>query len=106
MVSTENKVMGVLSYLSVLVLIPILVGQKDGFVRDHANQGLNLCLIGIACRIVMSIVGWIPFLGWLVGIIVGVISLVVFVLAVLGIIYAVQGKFKSLPIVGSIKLLG
>ena len=106
MESTENKVMGVLSYISVLVLIPILIGQKDGFVRHHANQGLNLCIIGIACRIVMSIVGWIPIIGWLVGIVVWAISVGVFILAVLGIIYALQGKTKSLPIVGNIKLLG
>ena len=37
----RNKVMGVLSYLRILVLIPLLAGDKSSpYVKHHANQGL------------------------------------------------------------------
>lgn len=105
MESSENKVMAVLAYFGILVLIPIFAGEKKGFVRKHVNQGLNLSIIILACRILSAFFGRIPLIGWIVGLISGLICLVAGVLAIVGIIFAIQGKSDELPIVGSIKLL-
>ena len=35
----NNKVMAVLSYIGILVLIPILAAKESPFARFHANQG-------------------------------------------------------------------
>lgn len=105
MESTDNKVMGVLSYLGLLVLIPILVGPKTPFVRYHANQGLVLCLVQIGCSILTVVVGWIPFIGSLLGMILALVNICIVIFAIVGIVYVIQGKTKDLPVIGGIKIL-
>lgn len=43
----SNKVMAVLSYLGILVLIPLLGAKNSPFARFHTNQGLILCIATI-----------------------------------------------------------
>ncbi|MCQ2137259.1 MAG: hypothetical protein MJY60_00985 [Bacteroidales bacterium] len=93
----DNKVMAVLAYIGILVLIPLFAAKKSKFAKFHTNQGLILCIIAIACNFLRKV----PVVGWIFGI----VDLVVFVLAVVGIVYAVQGKAKELPVVGNWKLL-
>lgn len=89
-----NKLMGILAYLGVLVLIPLLMARNDKFVRFHVNQGLILLI----CGIVISFAGGIlPFL-W-------VLYIATFVLMVIGIINVVKGETKKLPLVGNFRIL-
>ena len=83
----ENKILALLSYLGVLVIIPLLIKKNSPFVQFHAKQGLVL-LVG-------WVISWFPVLGWIVGII-------VFVLSVMGIINVLDGEKKRLPIVGEL----
>ena len=85
----DNKVMAILCYLGWLILIP-LIASKSRFVKFHANQGLILFIAGF-----LSI---IPLVGW-------VISIVAFILAILGIINAINGRAKQLPIIGKFSLI-
>lgn len=107
----KNKVMGILSYLSILVLVPIFAAKDSKFARFHANQGLVLFILEIILGVVGAVIGVfekIPLLGLvftIANIFVGLIDFGVLVLAVIGIIFAAQGKAKSLPLIGSIKLL-
>lgn len=98
----KNKVMAVLSYFGILVLIPILCAKNSKFARFHANQGLVLFIIEALVFPLLSIIfkGWV-LLNWILGL----LGLVIFVFAVLGIVYAVQGKAKEIPILGNIKIL-
>ena len=93
----KNKVMAVLAYIGILVLIPILAAKDSKFARFHANQGLVLFLISLVCSALVKI----KIIGWILGI----IELAVFILAIVGIVYAIQGKAKELPVVGNWKLL-
>ncbi len=86
----DNKIMAVLSYISWLVLIPILAAPKSNFARFHANQGLILFIAGFF--------GVIPVIGT-------IISFVAFIFAIMGIVYAAQGKAKELPFINKIKIL-
>ena len=44
----KHKGMGVLSYFGILVLIPLLAGDKNSpYVRFHSNQGLVLFLVSV-----------------------------------------------------------
>lgn len=91
----RNKGMGVLAYLGLLVLIPIFAAKESAFARFHANQGLVL----LVCEFAFWIVGKVfDFVGTLGGIF-------TFVLAVIGIINAVRGQAKELPVVGRVRLL-
>ena len=49
----QNKLMAVLSYFSLLVLLPILCAKDSKYARFHANQGLMLLLV---CRAWYSLI--------------------------------------------------
>ena len=104
---TNNKVMAILGYFGILVLIPIFAAKESKFARFHANQGLILFIAGIAIYIVQTIFYSIFSLRlwWLISTVVGIIGLVIFVLAIIGIVNAAQGKAKELPLVGNFKIL-
>lgn len=106
-----NRCMGILSYISFLVLIPILTARDSKFARFHANQGLVLfigeAIIGLIISI-LSALGKMPLIGWIFGIpqaILGIFTLGFTVLSVIGVIFAAQGRVKELPIIGSIKII-
>lgn len=106
-----NKLMAVLSYLEILVLIPILAAKNSPFAKFHATQGLNLLIVSVAWFIVSVIIGAIlgvigvTFLSVLWSIITWLVSIVIFLTMVVGIINAAQGKAKELPIIGGFRIL-
>lgn len=93
----NNKLMAVLAYIGPLVLIPLLLAKGSKFAKFHTNQGLILFLLGIACELLR----YIP----VIKIIGRVGGLALLVMAVVGIVYAIKGKAKELPIVGNWTLL-
>ena len=97
----SNKLMGVLSYLTILVLIPIFAAKGSKFARFHANQGLIICIAGVILGVTTKILSNIPF----VKLVCPIIDLVPIAYSILGIVYVVQGKAKDLPFIGGIKLL-
>ena len=92
----QNKAMGLLAYI--LFFIPLLAAKESPFARYHANQGLVLFL----CGLISSVLWIIPILGWIIA---PILSIVITVLAVIGIINALNGKAKELPIIGKFKIL-
>ena len=106
----QNKLMGVLAYLSWLVLIPIFAAPKSKFARFHANQGLVLAIVHTAWIILSTILEFIltiinGYLGWIFGIIFTLLGLVFIVPLILGIINASNGRAKELPLIGKIRIL-
>ena len=93
-----NKAMGILSYIGILVLVPILAAKESPFARFHANQGLILFLAGIATMVI----GWIPFIGAILS---GLMGLAALVLSIIGIVNAAQGKAVELPVIGKWRLI-
>ena len=93
----DNMVMAILAYLGILVIIPMIFAKDSKFAKFHTNQGLVLFLISIACGICSKIqkIGW----GFYI------INIVIVVFAIIGIVYAAQGKAKELPVVGNWKIL-
>lgn len=103
----DNKVMAVLAYI--IFLIPLFAAKESPFARYHTNQGLVLAIASVAYVIVYSILSSIVLaISWrlfLVFSILGWVSIVFLILAIIGIINAVNGKMKPLPIIGGIKIL-
>ncbi len=89
----KNRLIAALSYLGILVIIPLLFVEKDDpFVKFHARQGLVLLI----CYIIAAIaVGWIPVIGNLVWLILGVVNIV-------GLIQALMGKWWKIPLLGDL----
>ena len=89
----QKNILAIISYIGVLCLIPILMKEKDVFVKFHAKQGLVLFIAEVATMLI----SWIPFLGWLIGFICWIVWVL---LSITGIINVVGGKQVSLPIIG------
>ena len=104
----DNKAMAVLAYI--IFLIPLFAAKESKFARYHTNQGLVLLIATVVLSIVYSILTTILFaISWRLGLAVGGILWLVFllptILAVIGIINAINGRMKPLPILGGIKIL-
>ena len=54
----DNKLMGVLAYIGLLFLIPLFAAKESKFAQFHTNQGILLCIVGVAG----TFVGLIPIL--------------------------------------------
>jgi len=90
-----NVLMGALAYLGPLVIVSFLVAKDDPFVKFHIKQGLVLFVI----EVVMWFLSSFMYQLWYVA---NIINLAVLVLAIIGIINAVQKQQKELPLVGSL----
>lgn len=117
---SDNKVFALLSYIGILVLVPIIAAPKSKFARFHANQGLVLLIGEMAYSVARGV-----FLGvlrllreftlfggalfgpvyWIVSIITGLFSLVFLVFAIIGIIDAAQGKARQLPFISKFNII-
>lgn len=93
----KNKVMAVLAYIGILVLIPLFCAKDSKFARFHTNQGLVLFVAGLVCGVLAKIK--------IIGFVFRILGIVVIAMAIIGIIYAIQGKAKELPVVGNWKIL-
>ena len=83
----EKKIWAAVGYLWILSLVALAARKDNDFVRFHASQGALLFLLSIAFM-------FIPVIGWLANILVGIA-------AIIGIIKALQGEKWELPIIGS-----
>lgn len=81
---SDSHLMAAVSYVWLLAIVMLFVKRDDKFVQFHAKQAVVLLII--------SLLGFIPFLGWL-------IAFVCFVLMIIGFINAWQGKEYQLPVI-------
>ncbi len=102
--SDNDKLMGVLAYLGILVIIPIVAGGKSKFVKYHANQGLVNLLFYIIIGVATAVIAFIPYVNFIL-IFAWLIYLIPTIFAILGIINVVNGEQKPLPLIGGITLI-
>ena len=108
----ENKGMAVLSYF--IFPIPLLLGKHktSPFVKFHLNQSILLSLIAVGYSIISNIlysiikieqmVWYVPVRmtpPWL-GSLLWSISIPIFILLIIGIVNAINGEMKPLPVIG------
>jgi uncharacterized membrane protein len=92
----KNKLNAVLSYLGILIIVPLLSeeAKKSPYAKFHINQGLVL----IIAWVISGFVVWVPLFGWALGIF-------LFVIWLIGLIGAAQGEMKRVPLLGNIELI-
>jgi len=100
----KNKVMAVLSYIGLLVLIPIFAAKDSPYARFHANQGLVLLLAEIVYNIATGIINAIVGLA-ILKMILSIAGLLFLILMIMGLVNSATGKAKKLPIIGDISLI-
>ena len=96
----EVKAVSAIGYLGILFLVPMLTNPKSEYAMFHANQGLLLGITAFAVNMIGSV---IPFIGWFLILPFG--NIFVFVLFIMGIINAMNGSMKRLPLIGGFYLL-
>ncbi len=102
-INTHKTVSG-LAYI--LFFIPLITDNGSGYARFHANQGLLLLIACIICSIISSVLGFFPFIGWLLKAVFGLVTgLALFVMFVLGLVNGFSGRAKELPFIGGIKII-
>lgn len=88
----DSRLYAALSYLFVLVLVPLFLKRDDPFVVFHAKQGLVIAIGYILATIAVM---WVPVLGNILG-------LLLMVGSVVGVIKASQGKRWRAPVIANI----
>lgn len=84
----SSRLIVALSYVWILFIIPLLTLRKSRFAQFHAKQGLVLFIV----ELVLSLVMWIPVIGWLIGIVLILVCLI-------AIIRAYNGEWWKIPFI-------
>ncbi len=95
MANKNEKLVAVLSYFLVGIIWYFADDSVQGSLSKlHVKQSINLAVISIVGSIIL---GFIPIIGWLL---LPFFNLAVLVLWVIGLITAINGKKKEIPLIG------
>jgi len=106
----NNKGMAIIAYIGILCLIPLITGdyKKSPFLKFHTNQGVVLFIAWLAWVFISFILGFI-FSWWILAILFSIVRFAVWIgvliLVILGIINAVNGRMKPLPLLGKFEII-
>ena len=94
----EENVAGLLCYVLGWIsgLVFILIEKENKFVRFHAMQSIIVFGIIFVARFIL---GWIPFIGWIISWLLYVLALVLWIVLM---IKAYQGAKFKLPWAGDL----
>ncbi len=99
---SKNKIFNILSYIPPLFFIGLLTeGKNDADLRFHANQGLVLSIAFYGLFVIGLILSFTLF----VPILTGIAQFVVGIFCIIGIVNAVKGEQKELPLFGKFKII-
>ena len=91
---SDSKLFAFIAYLWLIgFIIALVVKRNDRFVMYHAKQSLVL----IIASLIVSVFSVVPFIGWVLA---PILSVLLIILWVLGVIAALQGQQKPLPVIG------
>jgi uncharacterized membrane protein len=91
-----NNLIAVISYLTLIgLLIAIVMNQneKNEFASFHIKQSLGITLVSL----VLYFTGVIPIIGWIISLIGSIFLLILWII---GLINAITGKQKPVPVLG------
>lgn len=101
----DKKATDIVAYLTPIGLIlAFIFGDRENS-RFHLNQALVIVLAELILGVIEKVLGWLPLVGWIVEVIVVILSIALFVLWVKGIASAIKGTERPVPVLGGIKLL-
>lgn len=98
----SNKGMAALSYVGILFIVPLLAAKESEYAKFHANQGLVFFIASIIVSIASGILSIIPFIGGIFSFSAWILVLAGFIM---GLVNALQGQAKELPIIGQFEII-
>ena len=111
----NNKIFGILAYIGILFIVPLIAAKESLYAKFHANQGLvlfiaNLILVAIT-RVLSAVLTLVTFgqlptmVIWISNLLPGAVGIGVLVFMILGIVNACSGEPKRLPFIGNFNLI-
>lgn len=100
----DGKSIAIISYLTIIgwLIAYIMHGSnKSQLGAFHLRQSLFLMLTGFAVSICQWIFFLLPILGWIISIILYFVLLGLLVLWIIGLIAAINGEEKPVPLLGT-----
>ncbi len=94
---TDPKIIAIISYITIIGWLIALIlnsSNRSSLGSFHVRQALGIFLLGFVSSFVMRI---IPVLGWIAG---GAGLLLVLALWLIGLVSAVNGEEKTVPVLG------
>ena len=101
--AAEDRTVAILTYITIIGFIIAIVmhsSKKTALGTFHLRQGLGLFITSVVIWIPCLIISFIPFVNLLMVVVWPVVGLSLFVLWLLGLIAAVNGQQKLMPVVG------
>lgn len=97
----DENVAGLLCYVLGWIsgLVFFLIEKENKFVRFHALQSIIAFGVLTLAGIVVGLITWIPFFGWIIGFAFWILCLVVWIICM---IKAYQGEKFKLPWAGNL----
>lgn len=92
----EGKTMAIIAYITIFGLLAAFIMNNDKrnpFAKYHIRQSLGLGLVGAS----FMLLNIIPFLGTIISLILFPVLLIFWII---GLLYAIQGKEKAIPLLG------
>ncbi len=92
----EGKTLATIAYITIIGLIIAFVQnneKKNAFAFFHIRQSVGLALTGLA----LGVIGMVPILGWIINIL-GIFVLIY--MWIMGLMNAINGKEKTVPLLG------
>lgn len=100
--NSNDTLMGVLAYLGILCLVPLLAAKDSDFAQYHAKQGLTL----FVCEVVVWVAFWfLAFVFWPLYLLSWVLWVGFVILTILGIVNVVNHKKEPLPVIGGFHII-
>ena len=91
----KSYVLGVMSYLGVLCLVPLIVNKEDELVHFHAKQGLVLWVWSVLALLFLQI----PGIG---KIMFSTSVMAILICSIVGILSVLLGKAWKIPLVSNV----
>ena len=93
----EGKGIAWLSYLGILLLIPLLTKRENEYVKFHLKQGIVLLILSFGWSIIQFVFLPIPVLGVFIH---WGMWIFILTLTIIGIINSLSGRTEQLPVIG------
>ena len=94
-----------MAYLTLIGwLIAYFCGDRAAS-RFHLNQSLTIWLAGTVAGIAGRLLGWLPLVGWAADLAVGLMLVLCVVCWFIGIINAISGVERPVPLLGHVRLI-
>jgi uncharacterized membrane protein len=100
----DGKSIAIISYLTIIgwIIAYVMHGNnKSQLGIFHLRQSLFLMLSGFSIAIAQWIFFLIPIIGWIISILLYFVLLGLFVLWIIGLIAAINGEEKQVPVLGA-----